>query len=273
MLRIPLLTAVFLACTGAAATADVFHDYENFAEGFLGELVVHDGVTYRDANRVSGFTPDGQAFGPNDLGSELIIEQATFWYDDFPTYGSRDNVLTFGSAYVPGPNLSLGALASIWMDLDGVGNAVSLDLGYYENGPWGRIEYVLEARRGGNVVATDSFEIADGGGRDNGAFRTLSISGVEFDQLHLYGWLNGNYTAPRGIVDDLSITAAAGPGDLNCDGVLDAFDIEPFILALLDPVGYAAAYPDCDRDLADINGDGVVDAFDIEPFVALLVGP
>ncbi len=62
-------------------------------------------------------------------------------------------------------------------------------------------------------------------------------------------------------------------GDLNCDGALDAFDIEPFILALLDPIGYAAAYPDCDRNLADVNGDGAVDAFDIEPFVALLVGP
>jgi hypothetical protein len=62
-------------------------------------------------------------------------------------------------------------------------------------------------------------------------------------------------------------------GDLNCDGVLDAFDVEPFILALLNPPGYAVAYPDCNRDLADVNGDGAVDAFDIEPFVALLLEP
>lgn len=62
-------------------------------------------------------------------------------------------------------------------------------------------------------------------------------------------------------------------GDLNCDGVLDAFDVEPFILALLNPAGYAVAYPDCNRDLADVNGDGSVDAFDIEPFVMLLVEP
>ncbi len=32
-------------------------------------------------------------------------------------------------------------------------------------------------------------------------------------------------------------------GDLNCDGAIDAFDIEPFILALTDPVGYGTAYP------------------------------
>ncbi len=54
--------------------------------------------------------------------------------------------------------------------------------------------------------------------------------------------------------------------------MIDAFDIEPFILALSDPVGYGAAYPDCDLELADINHDGVVDSFDIEPFIGLL-GP
>ncbi len=62
-------------------------------------------------------------------------------------------------------------------------------------------------------------------------------------------------------------------GDVNCDGSIDAFDIEPFILALTDPAAYGVAYPDCPRGSADANGDGLVDAFDIEPFIALLVGP
>ena len=62
-------------------------------------------------------------------------------------------------------------------------------------------------------------------------------------------------------------------GDLNCDGMLDAFDIDPFVLALTDPAGYAAAFPNCDIMLADCNQDGVVDAFDIDPFVELLIGP
>ena len=61
-------------------------------------------------------------------------------------------------------------------------------------------------------------------------------------------------------------------GDLNCDGQLDAFDIDPFVLALTDPVGYAQQFPDCDRMLADIDGDGDVDSFDIDPFVELLTG-
>ena len=59
-------------------------------------------------------------------------------------------------------------------------------------------------------------------------------------------------------------------GDLNCDGAIDAFDIEPFLTALFDPGSYAGMYPDCDINLADINGDGSINAFDIEPFLDLL---
>jgi hypothetical protein len=62
------------------------------------------------------------------------------------------------------------------------------------------------------------------------------------------------------------------PGDLNCDGGLDGFDIQPFVLALTDPQAYAAAFPDCSHLLADCNADGVVDGFDIQPFVELLMG-
>ncbi|TWT41067.1 Thermophilic serine proteinase precursor [Phycisphaerae bacterium RAS1] len=62
------------------------------------------------------------------------------------------------------------------------------------------------------------------------------------------------------------------PGDMNCDGVVDILDINPFILALSDPVGYASAYPDCDINNGDVNNDGNVDVLDINPFVALLSG-
>ena len=62
-------------------------------------------------------------------------------------------------------------------------------------------------------------------------------------------------------------------GDMNCDGAVNAFDIDPFVLALTDPTGYAQAWPNCDIMHGDINGDGVVNAFDIDPFVELLTGP
>jgi hypothetical protein len=60
-------------------------------------------------------------------------------------------------------------------------------------------------------------------------------------------------------------------GDVNCDGAVNAFDIDPFVLALTNPEGYAAAFPDCDIMTADVNGDGRVTAADIDPFVELLV--
>ncbi len=62
-------------------------------------------------------------------------------------------------------------------------------------------------------------------------------------------------------------------GDLNCDGAVNALDIEPFILALLDPPAYAAAHPACDIALADVDCSGVADPSDIGPLVQLLLGP
>lgn len=61
-------------------------------------------------------------------------------------------------------------------------------------------------------------------------------------------------------------------GDLNCDGIVNNFDIDPFVLALTNPAAYAVTYPDCNRNLADINHDNAVNNFDIDPFVALLTG-
>ncbi len=59
-------------------------------------------------------------------------------------------------------------------------------------------------------------------------------------------------------------------GDTNCDGVINFFDIDPFVLALFDPIGYAAQFPDCDLDAADVNRDGGVNFFDVDPFLLAL---
>ncbi|MEW6199364.1 MAG: immunoglobulin domain-containing protein [Planctomycetota bacterium] len=62
-------------------------------------------------------------------------------------------------------------------------------------------------------------------------------------------------------------------GDLNCDGVVDFGDINPFVLALTNPVRYATQFPNCDIMNGDINNDGVVGFADINPFVRLLTQP
>ena len=59
-------------------------------------------------------------------------------------------------------------------------------------------------------------------------------------------------------------------GDLNCDNAINAFDIDPFVLALTNPDAYGAAYPNCNILNADVNCDGAVNAFDIDPIVQCL---
>jgi len=75
----------------------------------------------------------------------------------------------------------------------------------------------------------------------------------------------GTLSGPA-IVDVLGVC-----GDVNCDGATNVFDIDPFVLALVDEEGYEAAFPDCDYLRADTNCDGHVNVFDIDPFVECLV--
>ena len=58
------------------------------------------------------------------------------------------------------------------------------------------------------------------------------------------------------------------PCDMDCDGDINAFDIEPFLGLLFDP----NAKP-CDTCTGDADRNGTVDAFDIEPFLECLFGP
>jgi len=65
----------------------------------------------------------------------------------------------------------------------------------------------------------------------------------------------------------------AGPrGEMNCDASVNALDIAPFVLAVMNAVDYTAAYPSCDLYNGDINCDGSVNADDVEPFVACMLG-
>ena len=68
----------------------------------------------------------------------------------------------------------------------------------------------------------------------------------------------------------MALKMGGGLGDLNCDGVVDTFDIEPFLVALFEPLEYSLRYPDCDIMRGDTNRDGSVTAFDIESFLDLL---
>jgi hypothetical protein len=106
-----------------------------------------------------------------------------------------------------------------------------------------------------------------GGG--NGPYRLLrpnaGAKGVDTLQFRVTG-AGTSATVP--VVIDFGVR----PGDLNCDGIVDFKDINPFVSLLTDPAGWQATYPNCPQENGDANGDGVVDFKDINPFVALLAG-
>jgi hypothetical protein len=74
---------------------------------------------------------------------------------------------------------------------------------------------------------------------------------------------NGN-----GIPDECEAPAGC-PGDADCSGAVDFFDIDPFV-ALLGCPGVGDCNGACPWQNADADGDGDVDFFDIDPFVGLL---
>ena len=95
----------------------------------------------------------------------------------------------------------------------------------------------------------------------------ISVSDVPCDDLFLVEVLP--------VVSPCDILCSRSPwrfGDMNCDGVVNNFDIDAFVLALTNPVLYQTMYPDCDIMNGDMNGDGVLNNFDIDPFVAALAG-
>lgn len=105
---------------------------------------------------------------------------------------------------------------------------------------------------------------SDPKGGDFGQYEYVS------DGYYLFGSPQGDAIRMYNYVRLVRDAEAFVTGDLNCDGVVNNFDIDAFVLALTDPAAYAAQYPECDAGLGDVNGDGVVNNFDIDPFVALL---
>ncbi len=82
----------------------------------------------------------------------------------------------------------------------------------------------------------------------------------------LYGWSADQNT--NGTPDECEKHA----GDLNCDGVVDLVDINPFVLLMTNYQAYLATFPYCLAINGDIDNDGQITFADINPFVLLLSG-
>lgn len=108
--------------------------------------------------------------------------------------------------------------------------------------------------------------IAASGGTVGQAFNAL-IAGLEAERMYF-----NIHTAayPGGEVRTFT-TRVRVHGDLNCDGHVTNFDIDAFVLALVQPAQYAAIYVDCDPLNGDMNHDELLNNFDIDGFVVCLL--
>lgn len=72
----------------------------------------------------------------------------------------------------------------------------------------------------------------------------------------------------------LGVPACAGTrADADCSGVVDFFDIDPFLMAIFQPAACAAVFCGGSTRAADVDASGAVDFFAIDPFTANLFGP
>ncbi len=115
-------------------------------------------------------------------------------------------------------------------------------------------------------------------------FTFMSQALVGQDLLPALGASNGNFTPPLGYgaysfwINESSTARNYSlnlrfimVGDINCDGVVDFADINPFVDALTNPDVYAAMYPDCPVENGDFDGDGQIGFSDINAFVDLML--
>lgn len=207
----------------------------------------------------------------------------------------NDTVVASGGAIAPGQ--SIGALSfagSLTLDANGVyewelqsASAASAE------GNWDMIHVATLSTS--QEAAQDAFEIH---------IRGLSAEGehgrvVDFDPFEDYAWpiavsedtsgvdlsaiaidsgefLEHHIVPPDGqfslqLDDDvlslIYIGAVFVPGDLDGSGVLDAFDVSVFEMAISDPEVYGEMYPGLDPNrLGDFDGNGLLDAFDVRGF-------
>lgn len=103
------------------------------------------------------------------------------------------------------------------------------------------------------------------------AASSQSLDGEIADPLNPAALPSGDGLPGGSAVIEFIVTQPVIPGDLNCDGAVNNFDIDAFVLALVDAVAYSQAYPLCNPMAGDVDGDGHFDNFDIDDFVARLL--
>ncbi len=220
----------------------------------------NDGTSFNTTLRTTGNTMVGPTVAQAIINAAVGSGHIPVFLD-LRVPPEVDSALTIDFGQVP-----QGGIAEQSLTVSNAG-----DVALWTAGGIANLQYSLSATAGFTAPGGSFVEPAGGGGNAhlismntttvgvvNG---TLTIASNAPDQLTRFVTLTGEVVA-----DSLLI------GDLNCDGTVDFFDIDPFLLALFNPGLYAIQYPECDPLAGDTNDDGSVDFFDIDPFLAILFG-
>jgi len=246
-----------VAMIAGTTTAQTLN-FDSETEGFLGTSNDFSGVTVFAVNQNSGVNPDGSSYGPGDYGDQVVIEDANLLALDFSDV-SPDNVLSFGGSFVPGDNLTINLMSQVFISPNTAVDYFAVDLFYYENGPWGGIEVIVEGTNRGSAVVSDSFVISDLGGRDSVTHTRVELSGASFDTVRIYSKNpDGSESVFATVMDNMTFDAPSNClADVNGDGAVTPADFTAWVAA------FNAQSAGCDQ-----NGDGSCTPADFTAWVA-----
>jgi hypothetical protein len=224
-----------LTTTGAIGDVTVFSTLAGTVDaGSLGAM----NVPYGDLS--------GQVFVHQDFDGSIQVGSSTHVRD---LTGTLEFAQDFGDAAVE----VSGNLGSVFNP-----GQIKID------GPFGNVPGSLQIHVYGALVNAGSFVAVDYDGYDAnhpdrwGEYGQVTIGDVTYTK-----------NTPWALIYEISTCK----GDLDGTGAVDFDDIDPFVLALSDPDGYAEALPGLVGSMvfhADCNCDGVVNFDDVGPFIARL---
>ncbi len=202
------------------------------------------------------------------------VEAGDYLLDSVDT-GVSEVINSYADTFVASPT---GATPSVGLVGDGDGNTlVTPDIGTTDGTIFSGVWYDTLTDTGTAAAAASIARMtlpldAEGSGTFQ-VYQQTATDGGEPPQGLPEDVITGTITIAGG-VPTFTIPGGSLLGDVDGNGVINGFDVDPFVLALTsDEATFDAAYPTGDYWAADCDENAVINGFDVDPFVAILTGP